>query len=74
VTGTGTITNSASMDVLGTTVSSDATVTPAGDPSGFAFTGAEVTRWGLIGLLLVVGGWFLLGLVRKRDEDQIADA
>jgi hypothetical protein len=55
-------------------VSSDAAVTPTGEPSGFAFTGAEVTRWGLIGLLLVVGGWFLLGATRRRHADPITES
>jgi uncharacterized repeat protein (TIGR01451 family) len=74
VTGSGTITNVASMDVLGRTVSSDASVSPsAAEAGGFAFTGAEVTRWGLIGLLLVVGGWFLLNAARKRNEDAIVE-
>ncbi len=72
-TGTAKITNVASMDVLGRTLSGDASVTPT-ESGGFAFTGAEVTRWGLIGLLLVVGGWFLLGFARKRNEDPIVDA
>ena len=74
VTGSGKITNVASMDVLGKTVSSDANVTPTAEAGGFAFTGAEVSRWGLIGLLLVVGGWFLVGLARKRDEDPIVES
>jgi uncharacterized repeat protein (TIGR01451 family) len=73
VTGSSKVTNTASIDVLGKTVSSNASVTPT-DPGGFAFTGAEATRWGFIGLLLVVGGWFALGLARKRDEDPNASA
>jgi len=81
VTGTGTITNVASMDVLGRTLQSGATYTPGsgfaftGDqPGGFAFTGAEITRYGLMGLLLVVGGWFLIAAARKRDEDAVVES
>ena len=81
VTGTGKVTNVATMDVLGRTLQSGATFTPGSgfaftgdEPSGFAFTGAEVTRWGLMGLVLVVGGWFLLAAARKRDEDAVTES
>jgi uncharacterized repeat protein (TIGR01451 family) len=73
ITGAGKITNVASIDVLGESVTSNATYTPT-DPGGFAFTGAEVARYGLMGLLLVVGGWFLLAAARKRDEDPVVES
>jgi len=74
VHGSGTITNVASLDVLGESVTSNAAVTPEHAPGGFAFTGGEATRYGFIGLLLVVGGWFLLGAARKREQESATDA
>jgi uncharacterized repeat protein (TIGR01451 family) len=72
ITGSGSITNVASMDVLGKTVVADASLTqPEG---GFAFTGSELTRYGLMGLLLVVGGWLLLAAARKHEEPTITDS
>ena len=74
ITGTGTITNVASLDVLGEQVTSNASVTPPAEPGGFAFTGAEVTRIGLTGLLLVVGGWFLIVAARRRNQDPVVES
>ena len=67
VTGTGTITNTASMDVAGRTVESAAKLTDPGT-GGFAFTGSEAARYGLIGLLLVLAGWFVVLTSRRRKE------
>jgi hypothetical protein len=81
ITGTGAVTNVASMDVLGRTLQSHATLTPGSgfaftgdEPGGFAFTGSEVARYGLMGLLLVVGGWFLIVAARKRGEDRVVES
>ena len=66
VTGTDDITNTASMEVFGQTVESSAAYRPA---SGFAFSGADAGRVGLLGLLVFVGGWIIVAATRKRDED-----
>jgi uncharacterized repeat protein (TIGR01451 family) len=66
ITGNGSITNIASTDVEGKTVSAQASYTPSG---GFAFTGADAQRLGLLGLLAVLGGWFLMAAARRRRED-----
>ena len=31
-------------------------------------TGAEAVRYGFVGLLLVIGGWFIVLATRKRDD------
>ena len=67
ITGPGDIVNTASLDVLGKTVTSTATYRPEG---GFAFTGADAQRLGLLGLLGVVGGWFIVIAARKREDDE----
>ena len=67
ITGNGPITNIASTDVEGKTVSAKASYTPSG---GFAFTGTEAQRLGFLGLLAVLGGWFLMAAARRRREDE----
>ena len=67
ITGNGPITNIASTNVEGKTVSAQARYTPSG---GFAFTGTEAQRLGLLGLLAVLGGWFLMAAARRRREDE----
>ncbi len=68
ITGEGAITNTATMDVAGTTLQSAADYTPGG---GFAFTGSDAQRLGLLGLVGIVGGWFMVIAARKRDEDDV---
>ncbi len=64
VTGSGSITNTASMDVGGKAVESAAKVpAPTG---GFAFTGAEAERYALVGLFLILAGWFVVFTSRKK--------
>jgi uncharacterized repeat protein (TIGR01451 family) len=74
ITGTGKITNVASLDVLGESVTSNASVTPTTPARGFAFTGAEIARYGFVGLLLVLGGWFLLVAARRRTRDTATES
>jgi len=38
-------------------------------PGGVAFTGANILKWGGIALVLLVGGWFLVGIARRRRTD-----
>ncbi len=64
---TGEITNTASLDVLGESITSKANYTP---PGGFAFTGTEAASLGFIGLLGIIGGWFMVITARKRDDDE----
>lgn len=66
ITGTGDITNTASIDVEGKVLSASAAYKPSG---GFAFTGADAQRLGFLGLLGVVGGWFIVIAARKRNDD-----
>ncbi|MGZ6887638.1 MAG: beta strand repeat-containing protein [Acidimicrobiia bacterium] len=77
ITGSGKITNVASMDVAGKTVQSDANYTPGsgfaftgdGPTSGFAFTGSDAFRYGGIGLLLLLVGSVVVTLTRRRRDD-----
>jgi uncharacterized repeat protein (TIGR01451 family) len=68
VTGTGSITNTAFIEVEGKSVESAARLA---DPAtgGFAFTGSEAARYGLIGLILVLAGWFIVLTSRRRRHD-----
>ena len=76
VTGDGPITNVVTTDVAGRTLTAGAAYTPgaaaANRPtSGFAFTSANAQRIGLLGLLGVLGGWFLVIAARRRQEDEV---
>jgi len=41
-------------------------------PGGIAFTGANILKWGGIALVLMVAGWFLVGVTRRRRTDPTA--
>ncbi len=66
ITGPGTLTNTASLDVLGEIVRADAVYRPAG---AFAFTGAEVVRVGMLGLFGVIAGSSILIGARRRNTE-----
>ena len=71
------ITNVASLDVGGITKTSASTY-PAGSgfafagvpKAGFAFTGSEAQRFGLLGLIGIGGGLFMVVAARKRRDDE----
>ncbi|MEO6470059.1 MAG: hypothetical protein ABIP21_13255, partial [Acidimicrobiia bacterium] len=78
VSGGKNITNTASLDVGGTTKTSTATYVAGsgfaftgGPKSGFAFTGSEAQRLGLLGLIGIVGGLFMVAAARKRRDDEV---
>ncbi|MGI9080264.1 MAG: hypothetical protein ACR2GF_05525 [Acidimicrobiales bacterium] len=43
-----------------------AAATAGSVPGGVAFTGANVVKWGGIALVLMAGGWLLVGIARRR--------
>jgi hypothetical protein len=44
----------------------------AGAVSGVAFTGANILKWAGIALVMIVGGWLLVGIARRRRANPTA--
>ena len=68
------VTNVASLEVAGRVLTSKASFQPSSGlaftSGGFAFTGSDAQRLGFLGLLGVLGGWFIMVAARKRPDDK----